>query len=59
MIGNRAIRFMPSAPVVADLLSMTTMAFPTWAVLVSSVYLIAVGGLHSAFKIAGIWKTDI
>ena len=40
-------RFMPSAPVVADLISMTTVAFPTWALLLSSLYLMFVCGLQS------------
>jgi hypothetical protein len=55
MIVNRPNRLMPSAPVVADLLSMTTVAFPTWALLVSSLYLMFVCGLHS-LDIRRLWN---
>lgn len=40
-------KFKPSAPVVADLLCLTTNTFPSWGGLVSSVYLLLVCGLQS------------
>lgn len=47
MLANRSSRFAFSAPVVADLLCAATAAFPTWAMLLSSVYLMLICGLQS------------
>lgn len=55
MIDNRPTRFMPSAPVIADLLSLTTVAFPTWALFASSLYLMLVCGVQS-LGIRRIWN---
>jgi hypothetical protein len=47
MIAKAPSRFTPSAPVIADLLCLTTAAFPSWAMLVSSIYLVMVCGFQS------------
>jgi len=43
---RRSSGFMPSAPLVADLLSLATATFPSWAMLLSSVYLVLVCGFE-------------
>jgi hypothetical protein len=55
MIANRPSRFIPSAPVVADLLCVATAAFPTWAMFVSSAYLMLVCGAQ-ALDIRRLWN---
>jgi len=47
MIMRMPSKLTPSAPVVADLLCVATNAFPSWAGLLSSVYLLLVCGLQS------------
>jgi hypothetical protein len=42
MSQNTSTRFLPSAAAVADLAYIATAAFPTWAVLVSSAYLMLI-----------------
>ena len=44
---RRSSGFMPSAPLVADLLSVATATVPSWAMLLSSVYLMLVCGFES------------
>jgi hypothetical protein len=44
---RRSSGFMPSAPLVADLLSVAIATVPSWAMLLSSVYLMLVCGFES------------
>ncbi len=55
MIANRPSRFLPSAPVITDILYATTTAFPTWAVFMSSMYLLLICGLQS-LDIRRLWN---